>query len=60
MTGVQTCALPISTEATEVGEPWLRVELPRSSRIQLTLDLQLRAHPPSYRTPFDITTLGQA
>ena len=40
--------------------PWLRVELPRSSRIRLTLDLRLRAYPASYRTPFDATTPGQA
>ncbi len=32
--------------------PWLRVHLPRSTRIRLTLQLDLRTRPPSYRTPF--------
>lgn len=44
---VVTCA------AVEVDGPWLRVELPCSTRIRLTLALTLRAYPPSYRSPFD-------
>ena len=45
---------PEVTGATaEVDGPWLRVDLPRSTRIRLTLALTLRAYPPSYRSPFD-------
>lgn len=36
-----------------VDGPWLQVELPRSTRVRLTLRLALRARPPSYATPFD-------
>ena len=50
----------VTTETVEVDGPWLRIELPRSSRVQLTLDLGLRAYAPSYRTPFDTAAPGQA
>jgi hypothetical protein len=44
---------PVPTSSsTVVDGPWLRVELPRSSRIRLTLRLDLRTRPASYRTPF--------
>lgn len=45
---------PVVTSAmVRVGGPWLGVELPRSTRIRLTLRLDLHSRPPSYRTPFD-------
>ncbi|MFL6111704.1 MAG: hypothetical protein ACJ786_10175 [Catenulispora sp.] len=44
---------PAETAASaEVGGPWLTVELPRSTRVRLTLRLELRTREPSYRTPF--------
>ena len=43
----------VGTERIEAGGPWLRVCLPRSTRIRLTLALELRANAASYRTPFD-------
>jgi hypothetical protein len=43
----------VISATAEVDGPWLRVELPRSTRIRLTLALTLRAYPPSYRSPFD-------
>lgn len=43
----------VTTATTAVGGPWLRVELPRSTRVHLTLRLELRTQAPSYRTPFD-------
>ena len=43
----------VTTSSTAVGGPWLRVELPRSSTVRLTLRLDLRTQAPSYRTPFD-------
>jgi hypothetical protein len=42
-----------TSEAIRVDGPWLRVNLPRSTRIQLTLELDLRTRPATYRTPFD-------
>jgi hypothetical protein len=44
-----------TVEASEavVGGAWLRVEMPRSSRVRLTLRLDLHSNTPSYRTPFD-------
>jgi hypothetical protein len=44
---------PVVTE-TEQGcdGAFLAVRLPASTRIRLTLRLRLRAHAPSYRTPF--------
>jgi hypothetical protein len=42
----------IHTASIEADGPWLRIELPRSTRIRLTLALELRAHVPSYRSPF--------
>ncbi|HEV2784502.1 MAG TPA: hypothetical protein VGX25_34390 [Actinophytocola sp.] len=42
----------IST-STLVNGPWLRVELPRSTRIRLTLRIDPHTRTPSYRTPFD-------
>ncbi|MGY6026471.1 hypothetical protein [Streptomyces spinosirectus] len=43
-----------------VDGPWLRVELPRSSTVRLTLRLDLRTQAPSYRTPFDAPDKGEA
>ena len=44
---------PVVTSASaRVDGPWLRVELPRSTTIRLTLQLDLRTRPPSYRMPF--------
>ena len=40
--------------------PWLLVELPRSTSVRLTLRLDLRTRPPSYRTPFEDDTPGDA
>ena len=37
---------------TDVGGPWLTVELPASTRIALTLDMGLHTRTPSYGTPF--------
>ena len=42
-----------STASTTAQGPWLTVELPPSTRIQLTLQLDLRSRVPSYSTPFD-------
>jgi hypothetical protein len=50
----------VTTAATTVDGPWLRVELPRSSTVRLTLRLDLRTQPPSYRTPFDEPEEGSA
>lgn len=45
---------PVVTAASiDLDGPWLRVDLPRSTRIRLTLRLALRARTPSYATPFD-------
>ncbi len=43
----------VTSAATDVNGPWLRVELPRSTRVRLTLDLTLRDRAASYRTPFE-------
>jgi hypothetical protein len=48
----------VTTTSTHVGGPWLRVELPRSTRIRLTLRLDLRSRTPSYHTPFDQDASG--
>ena len=45
----------VTTASTHADGPWLRVELPRSTSVRLTLWLDLRAHRPSYRMPADIT-----
>jgi len=45
---------------TRVDGPWLCVELPRSTRVRLTLRLDLRTQPPSYRTPFTPRKDGHA
>jgi len=42
-----------TTSSIPMHGPWLAVELPRSTRIRLTLSLDLRSRTPSYRTPFD-------
>ncbi|WP_042391688.1 hypothetical protein [Streptacidiphilus carbonis] len=42
-----------TSEAHTVDGPWLTVLLPHSTRIRLTLQLDLRTRPASYRTPFD-------
>ena len=39
--------------SADVGGPWLTVELPASTRITLTLDVDLHTRTPSYGTPFD-------
>ncbi|WP_037312116.1 hypothetical protein [Amycolatopsis orientalis] len=45
---------PVVTSAsTRADGPWLEVDLPPSSRIGLTLRLDLHDRQPSYRTPFD-------
>jgi hypothetical protein len=44
----------VSTATEQVDGPWLTVRLPRSTRIRLTLRMDLRAHEASYRTPFDV------
>jgi hypothetical protein len=43
----------VTALSTVVNGPWLRVELPRSTRIRLTLRLDPHTRTPSYRTPFD-------
>ncbi|MFL6078149.1 MAG: hypothetical protein ACJ73S_32710 [Mycobacteriales bacterium] len=43
----------VTRTETPVDGPWLRVELPPSTRVRLTLRLDPRTRPPSYRTPFD-------
>jgi hypothetical protein len=42
----------VTSAAVHVDGPWCVVELPRSTGIRLTLSLDLRTRPPSYRTPF--------
>ena len=49
----------VGTASVEVGGPWLRVDMPRSSRIRLNLTLDMRANAPSYRTPFDPPASGE-
>ncbi|MET8846999.1 hypothetical protein [Amycolatopsis sp. NPDC004625] len=43
----------VTSAETRVDGPWLSVRLPRSTSVRLTLHLELRTRPPSYRTPFD-------
>jgi hypothetical protein len=43
----------VTSATTRVGGPWLRVELPRSTRVRLTLRLDPHTRTPSYQTPFD-------
>jgi hypothetical protein len=43
----------VTSVSRQVDDSWLQVELPRSSRIRLTLRLDLHTQPPSYRSPFD-------
>jgi hypothetical protein len=43
----------VTTASADVDGPWLRVELPRSSTVRLTLRLGPHTRRPSYRTPFD-------
>jgi hypothetical protein len=43
----------VESTSADVDGPWLRVDLPRSSRIRLTLRLDLHTRTPSYRSPFD-------
>lgn len=42
----------VTERSADVGEPWLTVRLPASSRIRLTLRLNVRVRKPSYATPF--------
>lgn len=45
---------PVVSESEQFCDSsFLTVRLPASSRVKLTLNLQLRASTPSYRTPFD-------
>ncbi|GAA4628191.1 hypothetical protein GCM10023196_043550 [Actinoallomurus vinaceus] len=48
----------VTSAETRADGPWLLVELPRSTRVRLTLRLDLRTRPPSYRTPFDAPAAG--
>jgi hypothetical protein len=43
----------VDSRSMNVADPWLAVDLPRSSTIRLTLRLDLRTNQPSYRSPFD-------
>ncbi len=44
---------PAVTSQLAPGDgPWLGVDLPPSTKVRLTLRLDLRSQPPSYRTPF--------
>ncbi|WP_031073252.1 hypothetical protein [Streptomyces sp. NRRL WC-3742] len=50
---------PVVGEAeTACGEAFLTVRLPASTRIRLTLRLELRTRTPSYRSPFDAPADG--
>ncbi|MEV5752761.1 hypothetical protein AB0L00_33525 [Actinoallomurus sp. NPDC052308] len=49
----------VTSAETRVDGPWLLVVLPPSTRIRLTLGLDLRTRPPSYRTPFDAQSSGE-
>ncbi|WP_043488398.1 MULTISPECIES: hypothetical protein [Streptomyces] len=52
---------PAATETEESCDSvFLTVRLPASTRIRLTLRLQLRTNAPSYRTPFDTPAQGAA
>ncbi len=42
-----------TSDPIQLDAPWVRVHLPRSTRIRLTLRLDLRTQLQSYRTPFD-------
>jgi hypothetical protein len=42
----------VTSVSIVVDGPWLRVDLPRSTRVRLSLALDLHALPASYRTPF--------
>jgi hypothetical protein len=43
----------VTSATTPVDGPWLLVRLPRSTTVRLTLHLDLRTRPPSYRSPFE-------
>jgi hypothetical protein len=43
----------VTEKSLRVGDPWLTVELPASTRVRLTMALTLRANDASYRGPFD-------
>jgi hypothetical protein len=43
----------VVSASTPVDGPWLRVDLPPSTRVRLTLALDLHTRPGSYRTPFE-------
>jgi hypothetical protein len=43
-----------------IDGPWLLLKLPRSARVRLTLRLDLRTRPPSYRAPYDAASAGDA
>ncbi|MET7280653.1 hypothetical protein ABZS29_20610 [Kribbella sp. NPDC005582] len=42
----------VTSQLSQGDGPWLGVELPPSTRVRLTLRLDLRSQPPSYRMPF--------
>jgi hypothetical protein len=42
----------VTEHHADVGGPWLTVRLPASTRIRLTLTLDLRTRRPSYAAPF--------
>ncbi|GAB3920897.1 hypothetical protein GCM10029976_007120 [Kribbella albertanoniae] len=42
----------VTSQLIQGDGPWLGVELPASTSVRLTLRLDLRDQPPSYRTPF--------
>ena len=48
----------VDTAEQRVDGPYVRIDLPPSSKIRLSLDLDLRTRTPSYRTPFDAREEG--
>ncbi|NUP49071.1 MAG: hypothetical protein HOW97_17450 [Catenulispora sp.] len=48
----------VTTAVRRVDGPYLRIDLPPSSLIRLSLELELRTRTPSYRTPFDAREEG--
>jgi hypothetical protein len=43
----------VTTAGRRVDGPYVRIDLPPSTLVRLSLDLDLRTRTPSYRTPFD-------
>ena len=46
--------------STDVGGPWVTVELPASTRITLALEMSMHTRTPSYGTPFSGDLPGHA